>query len=67
MEIYINITNYKLSINYVYFKMQEIDFVTYSLCTGYQRAREAVAEYSSNEFVKVDPKVRSTRAFIEYR
>lgn len=27
------------------------------LFTGYQRAREAVAEYSSNEFVKVDAKV----------
>ena len=24
---------------------------------GYQEAREAVAEYSSNEFLKVDPKV----------
>ncbi|XP_011145008.1 tyrosine aminotransferase [Harpegnathos saltator] len=28
----------------------------YAPSTGYQRAREAVAEYSSNEFVKVDPK-----------
>ncbi|XP_072762193.1 tyrosine aminotransferase [Anoplolepis gracilipes] len=28
----------------------------YAPSTGYQRAREAVAEYSSNEFVKIDPK-----------
>ncbi|GAB1870049.1 Tyrosine aminotransferase [Camponotus japonicus] len=28
----------------------------YAPTIGYQRAREAVAEYSSNEFVKVDPK-----------
>ncbi|XP_029673624.1 tyrosine aminotransferase isoform X2 [Formica exsecta] len=28
----------------------------YAPSTGYQRAREAVAEYSSNEFVKVDSK-----------
>ncbi|RLU17103.1 hypothetical protein DMN91_011172 [Ooceraea biroi] len=28
----------------------------YAPSTGYQRAREAVAEYSSNEFVKVDAK-----------
>ncbi|XP_012286890.1 tyrosine aminotransferase [Orussus abietinus] len=28
----------------------------YASSTGYQKAREAVAEYSSNEFVKVDPK-----------
>ncbi|XP_051158838.1 tyrosine aminotransferase [Leptopilina boulardi] len=27
----------------------------YAPCTGYQAAREAVAHYSSNEFLKVDP------------
>ncbi|XP_043475156.1 tyrosine aminotransferase [Leptopilina heterotoma] len=27
----------------------------YAPCTGYQEAREAVAHYSSNEFLKVDP------------
>ncbi|XP_046737419.1 tyrosine aminotransferase [Diprion similis] len=31
-------------------------FNGYAPSTGYQKAREAVAEYSSNEFVKVDPK-----------
>jgi len=44
--------------------MENLIFIYF---TGYQKAREAVAEYSSNEFVKVDPKVGWTRAYIECR
>lgn len=56
--------HHKLNINYGY---SEKGKLIYPLSTGYQKAREAVAEYSSNEFVKVDPMVRYTRAYTEYR
>lgn len=37
-----------------------ITFIYFFLYVGYEKAREAVAEYGSSDFVKVEAKVRSS-------